>query len=282
MRVGVNFFPTDEAIESIQLGEELEQRGFESLWMAEHSHIPTSRVTPWGGRRGAPPLPDYYARSHDSMVVLSAVAARTDRLKLGTGISLVAQHDPIWLAKQVASLDVLSNGRFLFGIGYGWNKEEMAHHGVEYGSRRQLVEEKIGLMKALWTQEEASYEGELINLESSWAWPKPRQKPHPPIILGGSAGPRTFAAIARFCDGWMPIIGRSDVESKVSMLHEELATVGRDPDAIELSAYAAAPDPKPWAGWEALGFSRVVIHIPSQPPDVVLPLLDEYAALIDL
>ena len=281
VHVGVNFFPTAEAIDPIRLGEELEQRSFESMWLAEHSHIPTSRTTPWGGRVNAPPLPDYYARTCDSMVVLSAVAARTDSLKLATGISLVAQHDPIWLAKQVASLDIISRGRLLFGIGYGWNKEEMAQHGVSYATRRQLVEEKIGLMKALWTEDETAYEGQLVRLEPSWSWPKPYQKPHPPIVMGGSAGPKIFAAIARFCDGWMPIISRTDIESSLSLLNDALAAVGRSPESIELSAHAAPADPEQWARWEAMGFSRAVIHVPSAPANVVLPLLHEYATLIE-
>ena len=281
MRVGFNFFPTDQAIEPIQLGEALEERGFESLWLAEHSHIPVNRLTPWGGRKDAPPLPEYYGRTHDSFVTLAAVAARTERLLLGTGIALVAQRDPIWLAKQVASLDVISNGRFLFGIGYGWNKEEMAHHGVPYTERRQLLGEKIEMMKALWTQDEASYDGELLKLDRSWAWPKPLQKPHPPVIMGGSAGPKTFADIASFCDGWMPIVGRSDIESNISTLHQSVAAVGRDPSEIELSVYAAPVDQALWARLEDLGFSRALIHLPSAPADVVIPMLDEYLPLLE-
>ena len=209
------------------------------------------------------------------------IAARTDNLKLGTGITLVAQHDPIWLAKQVASLDVISNGRMLFGIGYGWNKEEMAQHGVAYGDRRQLVAEKIALMKALWTQDVASYEGELLSLEPSWSWPKPSQDPHPPIILGGSAGPKTFAAMAEYCDGWMPIAGRSEIGPRIEMLHEHLQAAGRDPSTFELSVYGAKPDSSSFEHWRTLGISRVILELPPASADVVIPILDEYRPLIE-
>ena len=198
MKLGVDIFLTDRSIQPVRLAEELEERGYESLWAPEHSHIPTSRRTPWGGRPAetAPPLPEFYCRLHDAFVALSAAAAVTDRLKIGTGVTLVAQHDPIWLAKQVASLDVVSDGRFMFGIGFGWNREEMAGHGVDPAVRHRLVAEKIGLMKALWTQERASYSGEMLRLEESWAWPKPVQDPHPPIVLGSSGGPKALDALA--------------------------------------------------------------------------------------
>ena len=152
-----------------------------------------------------------------------AAAAATTTLKIGSGITLVAQHDPIWLAKQVASVDVLSQGRLIFGIGYGWNKEEMAQHGVSYQERRALLREKILMMKELWTGDEASYAGELLHLDPSWAWPKPLQKPHPPIILGGAAGPKTRAHIVEFCDGWMPLYGRHSVVDMIAALEPDCA-----------------------------------------------------------
>ncbi len=280
MRVGANIFLTDMSIQPIQLGEELESRGFESLWVAEHSHIPTSRKTPWGGRKNAPPLPEEYLRTHDCFVALSAVAATTDRLKVGTGITLVAQHDPIWLAKQVASLDVISGGRFEFGIGFGWNREEMSNHGVDPTTRHQLVAEKIGLMKALWTQEKASYTGELITLEESWAWPKPVQQPHPPIFMGSSGGPKAFAATAAYCDGWLPVRPGNLAEG-IRTLHGCLEQAGRDPSEVEIAVYNAAPDPDVWKQWERLGVSRVMIGLPHAPAEVVVPLLDEYQHLIE-
>ncbi len=280
MRVGANIFLTDMSIQPIQLGEELESRGFESLWVAEHSHIPTSRKTPWGGRKNAPPLPEEYRRTHDCFVSLTAVAATTDRLKVGTGITLVAQHDPIWLAKQVASLDVISDGRFEFGIGFGWNREEMSNHGVDPTTRHQLVAEKIGLMKALWTQEKASYSGELVTLEESWAWPKPVQAPHPPIFMGSSGGPKAFAATAAYCDGWLPVRPGNLAEG-IRTLHGYLERAGRDPSEVEIAVYNAAPDPAIWKQWKRLGVSRVMIGLPHAPAEVVVPLLDEYQHLIE-
>ena len=280
MRVGVNIFLTDQSIQPVQIGEELEARGYESLWVAEHSHIPTSRATPWGGRKNAPPLPEEYWRTHDCFVALSAVAAVTDRLKIGTGITLVAQHDPIWLAKKVASLDMISNGRFEFGIGYGWNREEMASHGVDYRTRYPLVAEKIGLMKALWTQERASYEGEMVRLEESWAWPKPVQRPHPPIIMGSAGGPKSFTAIADYCDGWMPV-GPRNFAARIATLHDYLERAGRDPSEVEIGVYGAKPDPDKWREWQSLGVSRILILLPPAPAEVVVPLLDEYRPLID-
>ena len=173
MRLGLVIFPTVATIQPTDLGMAAEGLGFESLWFPEHSHIPTSRESPWGGRRNAPPLPDYYSRSYDQFVALGAVAAVTSTLRLGTAITLVAQHDHLWLAKQVATLDTISGGRFLFGVGYGWNKEEMAHHGVRYAERRALVKDKVLAMRALWTEEAAGFDGEHVRFTSSWAWPKP-------------------------------------------------------------------------------------------------------------
>ena len=177
---------------------------------------------------------------------------------------------------------MISGGRVLFGIGYGWNKEEMAHHGVAYLKRRQLVAEKVGLMKALWTQDVASYEREMIQLESSWAWPKPVQQPHPPILMGGAAGPKTFAAMAAFCDGWLPIVGRTEIAERIDVLHEHLEAAGRDPSQFELSVYAATPDPSGWDRWASLGITRVLLQLPPAPADVVIPLLDTYRHLTEL
>lgn len=280
MRVGVNFFPTAESIDVTELGMELEARGFDSIFLAEHSHIPSSRVTPWGGRQDAPPLPEYYAQTFDAFGVLHAIAAVTNRLVLGTGIALVAQRDPIWLAKQVATIDHLSGGRFVFGVGYGWNKEELASHGVAYADRRDVVAERIGLMKALWTQDEASFSGVHETLEPSWAWPKPLQRPHPPIIVGSAAGPRTFRDMVAWADGWMPIVGRGEIAERVAGLHRHLEEAGRDPGSFELSVYAAPPDPQLWESLAELGFTRVLMHLPSAPRDDVLRWLDERTPLI--
>ena len=286
MKVGVDIFLTDRSIQPVHLAEELEERGYESLWAPEHSHIPTSRRTPWGGRPAetAPPLPEFYCRLHDAFVALAAAAAVTDRLKIGTGVTLVAQHDPIWLAKQVASLDVVSDGRLMFGIGFGWNREEMAGHGVDPAVRRRLVAEKIGLMKALWTQERASYSGEMLRLEESWAWPKPVQDPHPPIILGSSGGPKALDALARYCDGWMPTGTPGELGNlagRIAAMREYMEGAGRDPSEIEITLYAVQPGDVDRLDWESLGISRLVIDLPSAPAEAVIPVLDRYRRLIE-
>jgi probable F420-dependent oxidoreductase len=281
MDVGVLMFPTDTAIQPIELAREAEARGFDSLWFPEHSHIPTSRETPWGGRKGAPPLPEMYWRSHDQFVALAACAAVTEKLRLGTGITLVAQRDPIWLAKEVASLDMISGGRFELGVGYGWCVEEMRNHGLDFKSRRALLREKVLLMKALWTQEEASYQGELIQFESSWAWPKPIQQPHPPVLMGGAVGPKTAAHIAEFCDGWLPLGGAHDIDVGLERIAVACKAIGRDPASVTLDMfYARAPKPDEAKRHEELGAKRAIMPLPSEGRDVVLPLLDEYARMI--
>lgn len=281
LQYGLMIFPSDQTIEPIELGREAEDRGFESLWFPEHSHIPTARTTPWGGREGAPPLPDYYWRSHDQFVALAAVAATTTNLRVGTGITLVAQRDPLWLAKEVASLDRISGGRFLFGIGYGWNKEELAHHGVRYVDRRARLRESILAMKELWTKDEASFQGEHINFESSWSWPKPTQKPYPPIILGGSAGPKTAADIVEFCDGWMPIGGRHGIDAGMAEITKAAAAAGRDVSTISLGVFGVPPDREKIDALAAQGVSRVVFGLPQGPRDEVLAALDRLTPLLD-
>ena len=279
MHIGVYIFPTDQTIQPVELARAVEARGFESLWFPEHSHIPTSRETPWGGVADSPPLPDMYWRTHDQMVALTAVAAVTDTIKLGTGISLVAQHDPLWLAKQVASLDVISNGRVLFGVGYGWNKEEMANHGLAYTERRAILRENVLAMIELWTKDEAEFKGEHVSITPSWAWPKPVQKPHPPIHLGGAAGPRTMGDIVEFCEGWMPIIARHDLAGKVTELRRLLEVAGRDPDSVELTAWHAPRDMEQLELLRRAGVHRAVFALPPVEPEIVIEKLDEYAQI---
>ena len=281
MHIGLAIFPTAATVQPLELARVAEERGFESLWFPEHSHNPTSRISPWGGNPDLGELPSYYWESYDQLVTLAAVAAVTSTLRLGTGISLVAQHDHIWLAKQVATLDTLSGGRVLFGIGYGWNKEEMAHHGIRYTERRAILREKILAMKALWTQDEASFTGDHVSLESSWAWPKPVQKPHPPILMGGAAGPRTMADIVEFCDGWMPIMNRHRLGGGIKELRALAAAAGRDPAAIEFTAWAAKPRLEPMAQLRDAGVSRAVIQLRQGTRDEVLARVDQYAALLE-
>jgi probable F420-dependent oxidoreductase len=281
VKIGVSIFPTDKTIRPAAVARAAEERGYESLWFPEHSHIPTSRVSPWGGVADAPPLPEMYWRTYDQFVALSWAAAATTSLRVASGITLVPQRDPIWLAKEVASVDVLSGGRLIFGIGYGWNKEEMASHGVRYTERRDLMREKILLMKELWTRDEAEFHGNLLDLESSWAWPKPVQQPHPPIILGGAAGPKTLAHIVEFCDGWMPIYGRHSIADKIRELNAAADRSGRDPASLEVGVSNAPRDMAKLEELAAAGVSRVVFNLPPVAESIVMEKLDKYAQYID-
>ncbi len=281
MDIGVAIFPTDQAIQPIQLAKEVEARGLESIWFPEHSHIPTSRETPWGGMKDAPPLPEMYKRSHDQFVALAACAAVTEKLRLGTGITLVAQRDAIWLAKEAASLDMISNGRFELGIGYGWCVEEMRNHGCDYGSRRDLLREKVLLIKELWTEEAASFSGDYIQFEESWAWPKPTQKPHPPILMGGAVGPKTAAHIAEFCDGWMPLDGLHPFDEGLKAIREACNKIGRDPSTVDIGMFYDEVEADVMKEHADKGAKRFILPLPSEGADTVLPLLDDYAKLIN-
>jgi probable F420-dependent oxidoreductase len=280
MRLGVMMFPTDTSIQPVQLAKEVEARGFDMLWFPEHSHIPVSRRTPAGGREGAPPLPEMYWRSHDQFVALTAAAVATTTLKVGTGITLVAQRDPLWLAKEVASLDVISGGRLVFGVGYGWNHEEMEDHGVDVKRRRAVVREKILACKELWTEDEASFSGRYVNFELSWAWPKPLQRPHPPIVVGASPTPLHFRHIVEWADGWMPNEGRYPVEEKWPELQRLAADSGRDPATLSLGIFGIKPDPAHIEQMAALGATYGALALPSEPADRVLAVLDRYMELV--
>ena len=281
MDIGVIIFPTDKAIQPMELAKEVEARGFESLWFPEHSHIPTSRETPWGGFKHLPPLPEEYWRTHDQFVALTACAAVTKKLRLGTGITLVAQRDPVWLAKEVASLDVISGGRVEFGIGYGWNVEEMRNHGLDFKQRREILREHILLMKELWTKEEAEFFGKHVKFEKSWAWPKPFQKPHPNVIMGGAIGPKTAADVAEFCDGWMPLNGLYDVAGGLKQIGDACRARGRDPQSVSLGIFfAAPPEPEVVKTMSGLGAKRAILPLPPAGRDVVLPILDRYTKLM--
>ena len=280
MKIAVDIFPTDQTINPVEFARAAEELGFESIWFPEHSHIPTSRLSPWGGREGAPPLPEFYQRTYDPFVALGACAAATSTVKLATGICLVAQRDPIHTAKEVATVDALSDGRMIFGIGYGWNKEEMAQHGTKYAERRALLRERILAMKALWTQDEASFAGDLVLIEPSWAWPKPAQQPHPPIGLGGAAGQRTAADIAEFCEGWMPI-GSGQLKTGWEAVQRACDDIGRDPSSVELGVFNAPPVEAKLTELAQLGVTRAVLTMPQGPRDEVLAELERLAPLID-
>jgi probable F420-dependent oxidoreductase len=281
MRLGLMMFPTDRGIQPMELAREAESRGFDSLWFPEHSHIPVSRRTPWGGIPGAPPLPEEYWRTHDQFIALTAAAAVTTTLRLGTGITLVAQRDPVWLAKEVASLDVISGGRLLFGIGYGWNHEEMASHGVDIGHRRAVVREKVLACKALWTQEEAEFHGQYVNFEPSWAWPKPVQFPNPPIYVGCSPSDLHFRHIVEYADVWMPIEGRWPIDEKWTELQSVAETAGRDPGSLSLGVYAAKPDPANLARLRGVGATVAAMILPALDRDAALAKMDSFAPLVE-
>ena len=283
MRIGLIIFPTDKGIQPIELGREAEARGFDSLWFPEHSHIPVSRRTPWGGREGAPPLSPEYWRTHDQFIALTAVAAVTTTLKLGTGITLVAQRDPIWLAKEVASLDVISNGRLKFGVGYGWNHEEMESHGIspaDIKRRRKMVREKVLACKELWTKDEAEFHGEFVNFEKSWSWPKPMQQPHPPIVIGASPTPLHFQHIVEYGDYWMPIEGRFPVDEKWTALQHTATEAGRDPSTIGLGILGAKADAAHLHHLASIGTEFVALWLPPLDRDAAMHAMDAYAPLV--
>ena len=241
---------------------------------------PTSRQAARRPTRAEVELPEEYRRTYDPFVALTAAAAVTTRLGVGTGICLVAQHDPIVLAKTIASLDQLSDGRFMFGIGVGWNIEEMVDHGVDPKHRRAVVREKVLTMKALWTEDEGAFHGEFVDFEPAWSWPKPVQRPHPPVIMGGAGGPITFRHVIEYCDGWMPMHGRRKVLEGIAALRIAAEAAGRDPATIELGVFGVPADPGVLETYREAGVSRCLIGLPSESADSVLPLLDQHSALL--
>jgi probable F420-dependent oxidoreductase len=276
VRLGVMIFPTDQAMGMDDLAPEVERRGFASLYVSEHTHIPVDHSPyPAGGE-----LPEMYKRTMDPFVALTAAATVTTDLRVGTGVCLIPQHDPIDLAKQVASLDHLSGGRFDFGVGYGWDRPETEHHGVAFGDRRAYAHEAIEAMKALWTQEEATYQGQHIAFGPSYAWPKPVQRPHPPIMFGAALGPRTITALVEHADGWMPIGGRG-LKDDLPRLRAALADGGRDPEAFRVHVYGSRSDPDQLRFFAELGVHQTSFWLPAGPRDEVIPVLDSYARLLD-
>jgi probable F420-dependent oxidoreductase len=277
MKFGVMMFPTDQSIRPDELAREAEQRGFESIFYPEHTNIPTGRKTPWPGGGD---LPEEYRRLHDPFVALTAAAAVTESINLGTGICLVAQHDPVVLAKVVASLDVVSRGRFVFGVGFGWNEDEMEQHGVDPRYRRSVAREKVLAMKSLWTQEAGSFDGRFVHVEPAWSWPKPEQEPHPPILIGGAGSDTVFRHVIEWADGWMPIGGRYDILERVDALRKKSADAGRDPATIEITIFGAPREPEVIERYEEAGVARVIFGLPPAERDVVLPALDRRAAVL--
>jgi probable F420-dependent oxidoreductase len=276
MKLGVTMFATDRAIAPVALARAVEDRGFHSLYLHEHTHIPTSRRTP--PPTGEAVLAEEYKRTLDPFVALGAAAAVTSRLTIGTAVCLVAQHDPLVMAKEVATLDLISGGRLVLGVGFGWNREEMESHGVDFRRRRELVREKMLAMERLWSEEKASFAGELVRFEECWSWPKPLQQPRPPVLLGGAAGPKLFAHIAEYGDGWMPI-GGAGVGAALPALRRAMENAGRDPAAVSVVLIGTIPDPGKLEHYASLGVTEVALRLPSSPADAVLRVLDEYARL---
>ena len=276
MDLGVFSFNTEYTLPADELAKECESRGFESLWLPEHTHIPASRESqyPGGGE-----LPEEYAHMSDPFIGLAAAAAVTTRLKLGTGISLVTEHDPIVQAKQVASLDRISHGRFLFGIGAGWNKEEMANHGTPPAKRWKVLTERVQAMKALWTQDEASYHGEFVNFDRVWSYPKPLTTPHPPILMGSLSSRLGRQRVVDLCDGWIPVeTAIDDMPAALADLHDKARAAGRDPASIPISFFLVhAPGMGRLERYKELGAVRTVVRAPTAGREEVLPFLDKYA-----
>jgi probable F420-dependent oxidoreductase len=277
MHVGVLMFATDYAMRVDDLARAAEARGYESLWLPEHTHIPTSRRSPWPG---GPQLPKEYWHTHDPFVALATAAAVTTTLKVGTGICLLVQRDPIVTAKEVASLDHLSGGRVLFGIGGGWNAEEMADHGTEFRTRWRVLRERVLAMKAIWTEDEPRFEEEFVRFPPMWSWPKPVQRPHPPVLLGGH-GRRALERVVDYCDGWLPIGARAvDVPGDVVALRRLATERGRDPRTLSVSVYGAAMDAETLLRLADAGVERAIFWLPSADADTIMPLLDRGAALM--
>ena len=273
MRLGAMTFVTDISINPVELARELEARNFDSLFLAEHTHMPVTRA-----EADEPELPEMYRRSYDPIVALTAAAVVTERLLVGTGVCLVAQRDPILLAKEVACIDRLSNGRFVLGAGFGWHRREMAHHGIDPADRWTLVREHIEAMRALWRDDEASYDGTMVRFEASWCWPKPTNPAGPPLFIGGAGGPRLIRHVIEYADGWLPNHSGPDVDAALRTLRSEAERAGRDPATVRFMV----PGPARAEFLEAQaaqGCERVLLPIPSAPRDEVLRFLDKHAAI---
>ncbi len=277
MKFGIFNFATGDSMNPVELAQAAEARGYDSMYFPEHTHIPSSRLSPWGG---GPVLPEEYKRVYDPFVAMAMCAANTKTIRLGTGILLVVERDPIVTAKEIATLDRLSGGRVDIGVGGGWNKEEMENHGTAYPTRWKLMRERIEAMQAIWTQDEASYQGEFVNFEKIWSWPKPLQKPHPPILVGGD-GARTLERVVRYGDGWMPN-NRGDtaerLKEKIPRLNQLAAEAGRGP--LPVTLFAAPPDAPKLEALHELGVGRFVFQVATASRDETLKQLDAQAKVM--
>jgi probable F420-dependent oxidoreductase len=280
---GLLMFPADYAIAPDLLAKEAEAHGFESLFLPEHTHIPVSRKSPWPG---GDELPKEYWHTHDPFVALAMAAAVTQNLKVGTGISLVTERDPILMAKQVASLDHLSNGRLVLGVGAGWNAEEMENHGTAFSHRWKILRERILAMREIWTQEEAEFHGEFVDFDKIWSYPKPVQSGGPPVLMGASSK-YVYPRIAEYADGWFPIYqndqrrganGALDYAQGIALTKRAWQEAGRSGEP-QFSIFGVGPDAQAVESLVELGFDRIIFALPPSEPDVVLPMIEKYAAI---
>ena len=271
MKFGIAIFPTDYAIPMTELAPAVEERAFESLWVAEHSHIPTSRQTPWPG---GPELPKHYWHTIDPFIAVTVAALASKTLKVGTGICLLIQRDPIHTAKDAASVDLVSGGRFIFGIGAGWNREEMADHGTDFSTRWKLLREKTEAIKAIWSNDVAEYHGDMVDFGPMWAWPKPVQKPYPPVILGGS-GPKILERVVRYADGWMP--NRGEVLERIPELERMAQEAGRGRIPVTYYPRASAEEIERCA---KAGVDRLIWYVPADGRDAALSRLEDLAKMV--
>lgn len=281
MRFGVVLFTSDRGITPGRAAQAAEVAGFDAFYVPEHTHIPARRdaLHPRTKTRELPD--DRYLRTLDPWVSLSMAAAVTSRIRLGTAVALPLEHDPIALAKTIASLDYLSGGRVLLGVGFGWNTDELADHGVPAGKRRTVLREYLEAMKALWSQDEASYFGEFVSFRESWAWPKPAQRPRVPIVVGAGGTRQTFAWIARSADGWMTTPGETELDTKVGLLRQAWRDAGRD-GLPTVTALAGRPDPYLLAHWDQIGITDVAFGMPDRSEEEVLGYLTRLAAKLGL
>jgi probable F420-dependent oxidoreductase len=278
VRLGITAFLTDRDMAPAGLARAAEERGFHSLYFPEHTHLPVRDDTPPALVDGV--HLDDYRRSLDPFVALATAASVTGRILLGTGVVLAAQHDPIVLAKQIATLDHLSGGRVVFGMGFGWNRSEAADHGVDFALRREVAREHVLCMQALWSQEQAEFHGRFVSLDACWSWPKPVQQPRVATLVGGGSGPTVFAAIAEYADGWMPI-GGSGLAEAVPRLHRAVEEQGRDPARIRVVPFGTVPSDEKLAHYQQLGIDEVVLRVPSGGADQMLATLDAHAGFLD-
>lgn len=268
MKFGISTFITDEGIGPADLGRAVEERGFDSLFIAEHTHIPASRESPYPG---GGELPRIYFRTLDPFVALTAAAVVTENILLGTGIALIPERDPIHTAKEVASLDLVSGGRAVLGVGVGWNREEMANHGTDPTTRGKLTNERLHAIKEIWTKEQAEYHGEFVDFDPIYAWPKPVRKPHPPIYVGGN-GNAALDRLAEVGDAWMPNASRADdMAERVEKARER---AGRD---LAVTTYGTRNEPGLIEAYEKIGVERALFFLPTKPRDESLTILDELA-----